>query len=641
MSFFEELKRRNVFRVGIAYGVAAWIVLQVADLVLENIGSPSWVIQTLMFLVGLGFIAALIIAWAYEMTPEGIKKESDVVRDESVTQHTAKKLDYITLGAVLLLLGFMVLDRFVLERSEPILKDAPEPVAKVVPAPVQLELEPASSSDEQSIAVLPFVDMSPEGDQAYFADGIAEEILNVLVKTHSLKVAGRTSSFQFRNREEDLRLIGEQLGVENILEGSIRKAGNRLRITAQLVKAEDGFHLWSETYDRELTDVFAIQDEIARAITDALAIELNLADTSASLAPVLTNNMNAYDKYLEARALLAQRVEFHRIFSLLEEATALDPEFAEGWASLAQAHALSFYYNMADREEAVNRAIQFAKRAIELDPNLSEAHSALADALRDQSLWNEALDSYNRALALNSDNVETHLQIAQMLSRVGHHKQAFVHGSRAAELDPLSWITQLYHGFSQYQAGKIDEAFITLGKAEVLGSFSRSLPVRFKVRMALSEGRKDIARQSANSFVDNPNDGNKAEDLYFQEMIRFLDEPDKARESLQRIYDEGLESSSVEPVLFWTMYYGERELAESWLEAALERRTLNGKHASGRIDGTWILFPPVYPLFSSPLMKQLFVQNNLESFWRKHGWPDYCWPIDDDNFECGPPQDKN
>ncbi|MFT7564821.1 MAG: hypothetical protein ACI8ZT_002482, partial [Bacteroidia bacterium] len=210
MNFFEELKRRNVFRVGIAYGIAAWIVLQVGDLVFENIGAPEWMIKSLMFLVLLGFIAALIIAWAYEMTPEGIKKESDVVRDESVTHHTAKKLDYITLGAVLLLLGFMVLDRFVLEQPETgsILKDLADPVAKVVTAPVQLELEPAP--DEQSIAVLPFVDMSPDGDQAYFADGIAEEILNVLVKTHSLKVAGRTSSFQFRNREEDLRLIGEQ-----------------------------------------------------------------------------------------------------------------------------------------------------------------------------------------------------------------------------------------------------------------------------------------------------------------------------------------------------------------------------------------------------------------------------------------------
>lgn len=634
MSFFDELKRRNVFRVGIAYGITAWIVLQVADLVFENIGAPDWMIKSLMFLVVLGFIAAIIIAWAYELTPEGIKKEADVVRDESVTHHTAKKLDSITLAAVFILLGFMIVDRFVLEKRVA----TPETVAKTVPAPEPQELE--TTIDDQSIAVLPFVDMSPEGDQAYFADGIAEEILNVLVKTHSLKVAGRTSSFQFRNREEDLRLIGEQLGVANILEGSIRKAGNRLRITAQLVKADDGFHLWSETYDRELTDVFAIQDEIARAITTALAVELNLEDGDESLAQVKTSNMEAYDKYLEARALLAKRSGFTRLISLLEEATELDSQFAEGWATLAQAHALSFYYNVASREVALGRAEPIARHAIQLDPKLSEAHSALADVLRDKTQWNEAWDSYQAALEFNPDNVEAHLQFSQMLIRVGHHADALRHAERAVELDPLSFINQLYHGLALYQSGQLDASLAAIEKAEVLGNYSRSLTVRFKVRMALSEGLNDMARRTVQGFIDNPDDGNQAEDMYFLELVNFLDDPDKASEWFGQFDMQSNGLPNAEPVLFWLGYFEQYEMAEQWLQAAVEGRTFDRTGKTGRLDGTWIQFKPVFPLMAHPRMKQLFLMAGLDSYWRKHGWPAYCRPVGEVNFECGDPRDK-
>ncbi len=635
MSFIEELKRRNVFRVGIAYGIASWVLLQIADLVLENIGSPPWVIQTLMFLVGLGFVAALIIAWAYELTPEGIKREADVVRDDSITQHTGKKLNAITLAAVLILLVIMVLDRFVFERpgSGPISKETPGPVAKVVPAPVELELEPAAKVDEKSIAVLPFVDMSPEGDQAYFADGIAEEILNVLVKTRSLKVAGRTSSFQFRNRNEDLRIIGQKLGVEHILEGSIRKAGNRLRITAQLVKASDGFHLWSETYDRELDDVFAIQDEIARAITKALAIELNLDEGTESLAPVQTTNMVAYDKYLEARALLTQRSDFLLLIKLLEEATTLDPAFAEGWATLAQAHALSFYYDVAKPDEAIRQAEKIARRAIELDPALSTAHSALADSLRDQALWNEAWDSYHVALDLNPDNGETHLQFGQMLIRLGHVREALVHGARAVEIDPLSWINQLYRSNTLFVNGFQDAAWQAMNKAEVLSDFSRSLVVRFKLRMALTEGMNDVARQTVKIFADHPNENEGDQVFHFIPLIEMLDQPQKARE-----YMRGLnlnEARDISSLMFWAAYFDDLDLADSMMEAGLQGEVAEDMVDFGLLDATWLNFRPVDPLFALPNFKLLSKKGQMDIFWRVHGWPEYCRPISESDFECG------
>ena len=336
MSFFEELKRRNVFRVGIAYAVSAWVLLQVVDLVLENISAPPLVMQVFMLALAIGFPIALIFAWAFEMTPEGVKLEKHVDRSQSITRKTAQRMNRNIIIALVIAVTLLLVDKF-----KPETETGAEPKsAKVESVEVLL---PKLEEKEKSIAVLPFVDMSPEGDQAYFADGISEEILNVLVKTHTLKVAGRTSSFQFRGREVDLRTIGEQLGVRHILEGSVRKANNRVRITAQLVTASDGFHLWSETYDRELTDIFAIQDEIARSITDALAIELNLADTGKSLVSVSTSNMEAYDRYLEGRGLIAQRLDFPRAIRLLEEATQMDPDFAEGWAANAQAHALSIY----------------------------------------------------------------------------------------------------------------------------------------------------------------------------------------------------------------------------------------------------------------------------------------------------------
>ena len=371
MSFFGELKRRNVFKVGVSYIVTAWILLQVVDIVLENITAPGWVMQVFMLAMVIGFPLALIFAWAFELTSDGIKLEKDVDKTQSITHVTAQRLNRNIVIALVIAVVLLLADKFWL-RSPADATPGAETTQQTVAA------GPVTKQAEKSIAVLPFVDMSPDGDQAYFADGISEEILNVLVKTHSLKVAGRTSSFQFRGRNEDLRTIGEQLGVANILEGSIRKANNRVRITAQLVTASDGFHLWSETYDRELTDIFAIQDEIARSITDALAIELNLADSGKSLVSASTSNMEAYDRYLEAKGLIAQRLDFPRVISLLTEATQMDPDFAEGWAANAQAYSLSVYYLDVDLDEYKNVAESMADKALEINPKLSMAHNCLA-----------------------------------------------------------------------------------------------------------------------------------------------------------------------------------------------------------------------------------------------------------------------
>src|SRR5210317_456505 len=285
MSFFDELKRRNVVRVGLAYGIAGWVLLQVADLVLENIEAPSWVIQALMLFVLLGFIASLVIAWAYELTPEGIRKESEIDRSQSIAGHTGKKLDRIIIGFLVLAVAVLLVDR---SMSVPVM--GPDTVSE--DATVQVNevgdestppLEEVLPTDP-SIAVLPFADMSPEQDQGYFSDGISEELLNLLVRVDGLKVASRTSSFTYKGSTQSLAEIAGELKVNHVLEGSVRKADNRIRITAQLIDARTDRHLWSESFDRDLVDIFAIQDEIANAIVAALSAELGILQETRNIS---------------------------------------------------------------------------------------------------------------------------------------------------------------------------------------------------------------------------------------------------------------------------------------------------------------------------------------------------------------------
>ena len=248
-SFFAELKRRNVFKVGVAYAIVAWVILQFIEVVSNVMNFPDWIAQAVFMLLVAGLPVALLLSWAYEVTPEGVKKTAEVDQSKSITHSKGQRINKLIAGALVVVLGFIAYDKLIATDG------------RVVP---QVE------AGQASIAVLPFEDLSAAGDQEYFGDGIAEELLNVLAKVPSIKVAGRTSSFQFKGESLDLRAIGKTLGVEHILEGSVRTDGNMVRITAQLINARDGFHVWSETYDREMTSIFAIQDEIAGNIATEL-----------------------------------------------------------------------------------------------------------------------------------------------------------------------------------------------------------------------------------------------------------------------------------------------------------------------------------------------------------------------------------
>ncbi|MDP5054835.1 MAG: adenylyl cyclase, partial [Congregibacter sp.] len=302
MSFLGELKRRNVFRVAGVYVVVSWVIVQVAATLEEAISLPAWFDAVAVSFLAIAFPIVLVFAWAFELTPDGIQRTVSVSLEDSITEQTASKLDMVLILALLVFAVAMVLPRF-LPQAE---ISAAEPVVSASLKDEALVAAATPPVKDASIAVLPFSDLSPDGNQEYFADGISEELLNVLAQVDGLKVAGRTSSFAFKGRNEDLREIGQVLNVAHILEGSVRSQGDKVRVTAQLIQVSDGFHLWSQTYDRNLSDIFAVQDDIAQQILVAMTDEL-MSDKALSIAPAARTDISAFNLFLEARDLLPAR----------------------------------------------------------------------------------------------------------------------------------------------------------------------------------------------------------------------------------------------------------------------------------------------------------------------------------------------
>ena len=446
MSFFDELKRRNVFRVGIAYGVTSWLLIQVADILFESIGAPAWVLQAMFVLLGVGFVIALLFAWAFELTPEGVKREREVDRSQSITPQTGRKLDRTIIAILVLALGYFVVDKFYL--SVPTVSTPETAAAPASETTVEEEQAP------QTIAVLPFVDMSAEGDNEYFSDGLTEELLNILAKIRELRVAGRTSSFAFKGKDEDLRSIGEKLSVETILEGSVRKDDkrNRVRITAQLVNVEDGYHLWSETYDRDLEDIFAIQEEIAREVAQAMRITL-LGEDEERIAHQAVTDLSAYDLYLQGLKSFNGYTfaSLKRAEEEFDQAIRLDPNYipaqlkqAETWLELSQTGASS-------RNEATSNAIPILENILNQDSANSEAHALMAKALRFERKSKAAEQEFQLALDTNPRNVYALTEYGRLLIDSGTATRGMEYLQEAGRIDPYSvrvlWNLQMAHSF--------------------------------------------------------------------------------------------------------------------------------------------------------------------------------------------------
>ncbi len=411
MSFFTELKRRNVFRAGIAYVIIGWLLAQVAELAFDAFGAPDWVLKSVLFILVLGLPLVLFVAWAFEVTPEGIKLEKNVDRSQSITAQTGRKLDFIIIGVLVVAVGFLLVDKFLLSVSE----GPPEEII---------------ATETQSIAVLPFVNMSDDKD--HFADGLSEALLNLLAKMPELKVAARTSSFAFKGRNEDLREVGDVLGVKTVLEGSVQRSGERLRVTAQLINVDDGFHIWSESYDRRMADIFDIQDEVAGAITDALKLHL----TPASDKP--TDSAEAYALYLEALAQVDSFDRYEDLTDLLDRAIRIDPQFARAYELKAAVYwnAAGGFMRSSQAQPLVHEA---AMRAHELDPSLVLARSLSKTSNPETWTWNNEFEAIEEAIRAEPDNAQLLFVWSYDLAMCGYFDESLKTAKRVIELDPLSF----------------------------------------------------------------------------------------------------------------------------------------------------------------------------------------------------------
>ena len=465
MGIFAELKRRNVVRVGAAYVVIAWLLAQVAEFAFENFGAPEWVLKTFVVVLLLGLPLALFFAWAFELTPEGLKLEKEVDRTQSITPQTGRKLDRVIIVGLVAALAYFVWDG----RSGDMSVDGPANVADVA--------SPASSI-ERSIAVLPFVNMSSDEEQEWFADGLTEELLNSLARMPELLVAARTSSFAYKGSSESITAIADALGVAHVLEGSVRRGKDRLRITAQLIRASDGFHLWSETYDRSPDDVIAIQEDLAVEIAGALEIAMD-PEALATMVSVGTASVPAYEAYLEGLAFDAQANQTgDQSFTLrakeaYEQAVAIDPDFSSAHAALAVFWSSEITFNNIG-SQLLDMNPQEKLRAYKR--HIAKAISTVKDEVRVDQLraweaivdlrFNDAHELLTRYLAARPNDAEASQSYVNVLMRQGRWSEAIEHMGHSAELNaddpqPLNWLIAV-HVFAGEYGGAADLARTTL-----------------------------------------------------------------------------------------------------------------------------------------------------------------------------------
>jgi TolB-like protein/Tfp pilus assembly protein PilF len=428
MNLIQELKRRNVFKVAIAYVVASWLLLQVTDVLVPILTLPDWAARLIFLFLLVGFIPALIFAWAFELTPDGLKKEKEVDRSKSIAPQTGRKLDRTIMAIMGVALIYFVVDKFFLNTAT----INEQPVAETA----QVE-----ESTLQSIAVLPLADMSPLGDHEYFSDGLTEELLNILAKVKDLRVAGRTSSFAFKGKNEDLREIAKKLDVKSILEGSVRKddARNKVRITLQLINAEDGYHLWSETYDRDMDDIFTIQEEIAIEVAKALKITL-LGNEGIDSQTLATTDLNAYDLYLRGLNGLNEfsYASVEQAENDFKQSLELDPAYMPSQIGLVRAWQMQANTGLISDAQSINRGKPLLDQVLKNDPQNVEALVLQAFFLRQDQDFDGAESLYRQALEIEPRNVFALNDLGGFLRDRERIEEAMPYIRRAAQIEPYS-----------------------------------------------------------------------------------------------------------------------------------------------------------------------------------------------------------
>jgi len=624
VSFFTELKRRNVFKVGVAYAIVAWLLIQITATVLPTFDAPRWVLQSITFIIILGFPLALFLAWVYELTPEGIKATTSEGPAQYHTQTTGQRLNYFIIGVLVLAVALLMANNYVSKEKPEVVGETSRTTAVTKTAPpekaVGKKSEPAAPAN--SIAVLPFKNMSSDPEQEYFADGLTEELLNKLAQVQALQVTARTSSFYFKGKNIDMREVGEKLGVAYLLEGSVRKSKNTLRITAQLNDAATGYHLWSETYDRPLDEIFTIQDEIATAVVNALEISLGVAEWSH--LPGMTRNVQAYDLLLKARALQGPSPDrMASMIKMLEEAVRLDPKFASAWNSLGDTYNSSPLASQGGFPNwEANRDHAWA-RARELAPDAPYVLNTMADQSMNLGDWIEAdriLSELEAAAARYGISESSMTNRAQFLAYVGRCRESLVIYKLVLARDPLNKDLSLTYHYSL--VGDLKTALAEADRVLALGTtLLNQIGDGFVVALATHD-RAEIEKR----FAVMPKDDVIGQPLN-STMMTLLDNETKARETLHNWLKEAGYQTPFHHLIIaqWAAYYGDTELALEVL-----------KSLQGRLLVANFSWRPLFKdMRKLPGFKDLMRDIGLVDYWRTTGnWGDFCHAAGEDDFEC-------
>ncbi|MDH4020894.1 MAG: tetratricopeptide repeat protein [Xanthomonadales bacterium] len=459
MSFLNELKRRNVLKVATAYIVSSWLLIQVSETIFPLFGFGDTPARLVVIVLAIAFIPSLILSWVFEITPEGLKRDADVDHGQSGSKVTSKKLDRVILVVLALALAYFTFDKFVL---------VPARVAEIVEETTQRVRSDAlvESYGDKSIAVLPFVNMSDDASNEYFSDGISEELLNLLVRVPELRVISRSSAFSYKGKDKKLTEVAKELNAAHVLEGSVRKAGNQVRITAQLIEARSDTHLWSVTYDRSLDDIFAIQDEIASKVVAQLKVTL-LGD----MPTVKKTNPEAYALYLQARHLFGlQTVEaLEQAIFLYQQVLEIDPGYAAAWSGLSAVYVNQVEQNLRPRDEGMRLGREALNRALALDPENGFTYSRLSNMEHQHNLDLDVAAKYmTYALELDPGNTDILRSASWLAWSLGHLDESIMVNEYVVEQDPLNPVSYYSLGLSHLWAGHLDEAISAFRAALML-----------------------------------------------------------------------------------------------------------------------------------------------------------------------------
>jgi len=593
VTFFAELKRRKVFKVGAAYLVVAWLSVQAASIGFPAFDAPPWALRIFILIALLGFPIAVVLAWAFDITREGVKLDPGPAGSKAL----------FAVAALLIVLAL-----FWYFYGQPSFRKG--------------DLATPTIAGHNSIAVLPFVNISGKPDEDYFSDGMTEELLNVLAKIPKLNVVARTSVFEFKGKGGDVREIGRKLGVSNIVEGSVRRDREQVRVTAQLVRVADGFHIWSETYDRKLESVFALQDEIAQRIGAALKLSLGFSAPVAARAPI---NPEAYDEYLKGRALLRQRSDLPSAIAHLKAAVAKAPEFAAAWSSLSLTYEVSFWFTAhmtpALAAEFLAGQAAAAERAAALEPDAAITEHALGNVARAQFRYADAERHYLRAMQIDPSYSDVREDYSEVLYEVGRLEDSLRAGRQLVTLDP-------YFGIGW---NRILRAAMALDR-----------------RAEVEEAVRQMRAIAPDNFISK---------LGLLDYLVAYRRADEARAELAEIEKRWPKDAVfAQALLPWAL--GEPGIDQGRLRAAIAdsppgeavgyfiaRQDIDGLNAYidtlGAIPQQYYFIdlygskPMGQTMLRDPRVKAMVVRFGLPAYWREKGWPSGCRPIGESDFECG------